>query len=71
MEAGDLFVLAVSRYKRQKYDGCIELCNEFLQKNARDQAVWLLKCRALTQKSWVDDLEIEEEGVADLLMGIF
>jgi len=34
------------------------------------QAVWLLKCRALTQKSWVDDLEIEEEGIADLLMGI-
>jgi tetratricopeptide repeat protein 8 len=28
----------------------------------------LLKCRALTKKSWVDDLEIDEEGVADLLM---
>jgi hypothetical protein len=29
-----------------------------------------LKCRALTKKSWIDDLEIEEEGVADILMGI-
>ena len=33
------------------------------------QAAWLLKCRALTKKSWIDDLEIEEEGVADILMG--
>jgi hypothetical protein len=29
----------------------------------------LLKCRALTKKSWIDDLEIDEEGVADILMG--
>jgi len=28
-----------------------------------------LKCRALTKKSWIDDLEIDEEGVADILMG--
>ena len=33
------------------------------------QAAWLLKCRALTKKSWIDDLEIDEEGVADILMG--
>lgn len=66
-----MFVMAVSRYRRQKYDECAALCTEFLQHNARDQAAWLLKCRALTQKNWVDDLEIEEEGVADLLMGSF
>jgi hypothetical protein len=23
----------------------------------------------LTKKSWIDDLEIDEEGVADILMG--
>ena len=28
-----------------------------------------MKCRALTKKSWIDDLEIDEEGVADILMG--
>lgn len=33
------------------------------------QAAWLLKCRALTKKNWIDDLEIDEEGVADILMG--
>ena len=40
-----------------------------LDKNPMDQAAWLLKCKALTKKSWVDDLEIDEEGVADILMG--
>lgn len=28
-----------------------------------------MKCKALTKKSWIDDLEIDEEGVADILMG--
>jgi len=28
----------------------------------------MLKCWALTQKSWLDDLEVDEEGVADILM---
>ena len=39
-----------------------------LDKNPYDQAAWLLKCKALTKKSWVDDLEIDEEGIADLIM---
>lgn len=64
----DPFFLAMSRYKRQRYDECIEICSEMLDRNPYDQAAWLLKCRALTKKSWIDDLEIDEEGVADLLM---
>lgn len=28
----------------------------------------MLKCRALTKKMFIDDLEIEDEGVADMLM---
>ena len=39
-----------------------------LEKNPYDQAAWLLKCKALTKKSYIDDLEIDEEGVADILM---
>jgi tetratricopeptide repeat protein 8 len=27
-----------------------------------------LKCKALTKKAYIDDLEIDEEGVADILM---
>jgi tetratricopeptide repeat protein 8 len=64
----DPFFLATSRFNRKKYDECITICDEMLEKNDKDQAAWLLKCRALTKKSWVDDLEIDEEGVADILM---
>ena len=42
-----------------------------LEKNPYDQAAWLLKCKALTKKNWVDDLEVDEEGIADILMGKF
>lgn len=39
-----------------------------LYTHAHTQAVWYLKCRALTLKNWIDDTEIEEEGVADILL---
>ena len=64
----DPFFLATSRFNRQRYDECIDICTQMLDKNPYDQAAWLLKCRALTKKSWIDDLEIDEEGVADILM---
>ncbi|GIL88321.1 hypothetical protein Vretimale_15095 [Volvox reticuliferus] len=60
--------LAQSRLRRRKFDSCIEVCTSVLEKNPYDQAVWYLKTRALTLKNWIDDLEIEEEGVADMLM---
>ncbi|CAK0808900.1 unnamed protein product [Prorocentrum cordatum] len=44
------------------------ICTEILEKNPRDQAVWFLKCRALTRRQWLDDVEIDEEGIADILM---
>ena len=31
-----------------------------------EQAVWFLKCRSLTLKSWIDDTDIvEEDGIGD------
>jgi tetratricopeptide repeat protein 8 len=32
------------------------------------KAVWYLKCRALTEKIWIDDTELEEQGVAEILL---
>ena len=32
------------------------------------QAVWYLKAQALTEKNFVDDTEMDEEGAADLLL---
>ncbi|KAI8471721.1 MAG: TRP protein for flagellar function [Monoraphidium minutum] len=60
--------LAQSKLRRRRFDECIALCTDVLQSNPYDQAAWYLKCRALTLKNWIDDTEIEEEGVADLLL---
>mmetsp|Transcript_1792 Transcript_1792/g.6239 ORF Transcript_1792/g.6239 Transcript_1792/m.6239 type:complete len:507 (+) Transcript_1792:246-1766(+) len=60
--------VAQSNLKRGNYDKCIEVCTGMLDKNPYDKAVWYLKCRALTLKNWIDDMEMEEEGVADLLL---
>lgn len=64
----DPFFIAASKLRRKHYDDCIEICNSLLAKNSYDQAAWFLKCRALTLKCWIDDLEIDEEGMADLLL---
>ena len=64
----DLVWLAQSKLRRRKFDECIEVCTGMLEKNPYDQSVWYLKCRALTLKNWIDDTEIEEEGVAEMLL---
>ncbi|CAG9463813.1 unnamed protein product [Pedinophyceae sp. YPF-701] len=64
----DPVFLSMSRLRRRKYDACIEKCTELLERNQYDQAVWYLKARALTLQSYIDDTEVEEEGLADVLM---
>ena len=32
------------------------------------QAVWALKAKALTEQVYIDEVENEEQGIADLLM---
>lgn len=32
------------------------------------QAVWLLRCKALGLQNAIDDTEVEEDGVAELLL---
>lgn len=64
----DPMFYALSKYRRRKFDECITICTELLEVNPLDQAVWFLKTRALTAKSWIDDTELEEEGVAEVLL---
>lgn len=56
----DPFFLAVSLFRRRKYDKCIEICNQLLQKKLQ-QGPWELKMRAMTQRVFVDDIEAEDE----------
>mmetsp|Transcript_10665 Transcript_10665/g.27340 ORF Transcript_10665/g.27340 Transcript_10665/m.27340 type:complete len:516 (-) Transcript_10665:127-1674(-) len=64
----NLVWLAQSRLRRRKYDECIDICTELLDKNPYDQGAWYLKARALSLKNWLDDTEMEEEGIAEVLL---
>ena len=32
------------------------------------EAAWLLKSRALTEQTYIDEVEVEEEGIAEMLL---
>nr|CAD7455464.1 unnamed protein product [Timema tahoe] len=64
----DPFYMALSLFRRRKYEQCTSICSELLEKNPYDQAIWTLKMKALTEQVYVDDIEAEEEGIAEVLM---
>lgn len=60
--------LAMSKLRRGKLEECINICNEILATNPGDQAAWITKCKAVTKQNYIDDIELDEEGVAEVLM---
>lgn len=64
----DPVFLAQSKLHRRKFDECIAICTDILNENPYDQAVWYLKAQALTEKNYVDDTEMEDEGAGDALL---
>ena len=78
----DDFILAISRYRRRRFDQTIDLCNKMLDSHPNDQvtflfksffyhlnkAAWLLKCQCLVKKNYLDDIEMDEEGAGDILL---
>jgi len=60
--------MAMSYFRRRKFDECIEICTKILLKNPYDQGAWLLKTRAYTEQVYVDEVEVDEEGIAEMLM---
>lgn len=114
MQMDPLF-LAMSFYRRRKFEECAEVCTQLLKKNPYDQVVhflrnpkkvplittvnylkqtytrtllifllsealfyecffvfdqasWCLKTRALTEQVYVDEVDVDEEGIAEMLM---
>eukprot|EP01048_Picozoa_sp_COSAG05_P017167 COSAG05_NODE_2306_length_3249_cov_2.568889_1_plen_202_part_00 len=65
---GDRVFFTQSKLRRRRYAECIAICTEMLDKNPYDQSVWYLKCQALTERSWVDDTEMEEQAITEILM---
>lgn len=62
------FALAMSKYKRHRFDECIKLCDEMLKQNDTDLAVQLLKTHAIRKKNFIDDLEIDDESLGDKIL---
>lgn len=60
--------LAMSKLRRGKLDECITLCNESLSTNPSDQASWFIKCKAVIKQNYIDDIELDEEGLAEVLL---
>ncbi|XP_014255571.1 tetratricopeptide repeat protein 8 [Cimex lectularius] len=64
----DPFYEALSLYKKRHFEKCADICTLLLEKNPYDQAVWTLKMQSLTAQVMVDDIEADEEGIADELL---
>jgi tetratricopeptide repeat protein 8 len=62
------FALALSRFRRNKFDESILICDELLKINPDDLAVQLLKTHGIRRKNYVDDLELDEEGLGEMLL---
>lgn len=66
--AMDPLWMAMSKLRRGKIDEAIALCDQMLSQNPKDQAAWLVKCKAVIKQNYIDDIELDEEGVAEMLM---
>ena len=64
----DPVFMAFSLFRRHKYEECIACCSKILEINPYDESVWSLKTRALTEQVQVDDVEADEEGIADVVL---
>lgn len=62
------FALALSRFRRNKFDNCITLCDVILQVHPNDLAVQLLKTHAIRKKNYIDDLELDDETLGEILL---
>jgi tetratricopeptide repeat protein 8 len=64
----DQLFLARSKFRRNRLDACIEICDQLLAENPGDQAAWFLKCKAVIKQNYLDDIELDEESFAEILM---
>uniref|UniRef100_A0A672L514 Uncharacterized protein n=1 Tax=Sinocyclocheilus grahami TaxID=75366 RepID=A0A672L514_SINGR len=60
--------LAWSSCRRRRFQRCADVCSQLLSESPYDQAAWSLKTRALTEMVYVDELEVDQEGIADMML---
>uniref|UniRef100_A0A2D4IRA7 Uncharacterized protein n=2 Tax=Micrurus TaxID=8634 RepID=A0A2D4IRA7_MICLE len=64
----DPLLHALSYFRRRKFQLCSDLCSQVLEKEPGDQAAWSLKMRALTEMVYVDEIEVDQEGIAEMML---
>jgi hypothetical protein len=62
------YALALSRFRRNRLDDCIILCDSILKAHPNDLAVQVLKTHAIRRKNYLDDLELDDEGFGEILL---
>lgn len=69
-EFDDATSLCTDVLSKNPYDQVsrVARCETASRNPSASQAAWSLKVRALTQKMWVDDTDMEEEGIAEALL---
>ncbi|ETO31323.1 hypothetical protein RFI_05795 [Reticulomyxa filosa] len=57
--------LCLSKLKRRRFTECVELTDDLLSKNGDDSRAWLVKTYAETERSYIDDSEMEEKTLEE------
>uniref|UniRef100_A0AAR2IV62 Tetratricopeptide repeat domain 8 n=1 Tax=Pygocentrus nattereri TaxID=42514 RepID=A0AAR2IV62_PYGNA len=64
----DPLFLAWSYFRRRKFQKCSDICTKVLEDSPYDQAAWSLKTRALTEMVYIDEVEVDQEGIAEIML---
>eukprot|EP00727_Mastigamoeba_balamuthi_P014340 m51a1_g9530 putative tetratricopeptide repeat protein 8-like isoform x2 (553) ;mRNA; f:775481-777656 len=56
---------AVSLLRRRRFQDAVRVAESLLDKHPKDQAAWFIKCKSLIEETYMDDTELETEGVAE------
>ncbi|XP_018085896.1 tetratricopeptide repeat protein 8 isoform X2 [Xenopus laevis] len=59
---------AWSYFRRRKFELCCQTCTRILEQEPYDQVAWSLKTRALTEMVYVDEIDVDQEGIAEMML---
>uniref|UniRef100_A0A5S6R415 Tetratricopeptide repeat protein 8 n=1 Tax=Trichuris muris TaxID=70415 RepID=A0A5S6R415_TRIMR len=64
----DNLYVALYHYRQRNFDKSVEECSKALEANPYDQAAWCLKLNCLVREVKLDDIDLEETGIAEELL---
>ncbi|XP_036706903.1 tetratricopeptide repeat protein 8-like isoform X1 [Balaenoptera musculus] len=61
-------LLAWSYFRHRKFQLCADLCMQMLEKSPYDQAARILKARALNEVVYIEEIDVDQEGIAGMIL---